>query len=486
MAGESHNFLFEDTVLQAFASASVSMVNKENDADNGVLRVGDIEWQSPLRTRRGLVIAETSDEGSFLSRAKRRGFLFTLKCALALFVVIENLNLAKLMLMQKSREVKDVFVASSEHQNVIRVLVEHTSSYTGQVPVVNVSSSQGDVDTSTSKSSVSEKSMTMEKPGGILTPGNRTIAMIHVGKAGGTSLRSLTRIRCSEVSRGQMKKTKKDIDACMNEVFANDTVLPNSVRYYMHWAHIYNASEIEDATSFLFTVRNPVDRIISAYKYQHPVLCNRNVGSSSLGCRWTNFLEKDGHPIKILYGDESCTTLEMLAQSSMGPWSNTSTPACRKVARKVVQGHGHKFYTGHLHFNYEYYANKTIHRYPNKEVFVVRTDREIQDVEDLDRKLGGSGNLHGSVSIQTFGSESYKNKMALSKSGYQKLCCVLEKELAIYESLIERAKNLDRDEKERTVAEVHRSCGIGDVEEWRRQCLQQLNTDTMGDKVSPT
>jgi Sulfotransferase family len=106
----------------------------------------------------------------------------------------------------------------------------------------------------------------------ILPNPNRTIALIHVGKAGGVSLRRMTVIFCKLFFIRKKKINAPEVIArktrrCIDHKFPDPkAVLAHQTKHYFH-IESYDELELATATSFLVTLRNPVDRIISTYRY---------------------------------------------------------------------------------------------------------------------------------------------------------------------------------------------------------------------------
>jgi hypothetical protein len=76
------------------------------------------------------------------------------------------------------------------------------------------------------------------------------------------TLRSRLGLTCNM----QRTKTEKEITDCIDKRYDKDDLLARQTRYYMHmWA--YEKGDLEKSTSFLYTARNPVERLISTYKY---------------------------------------------------------------------------------------------------------------------------------------------------------------------------------------------------------------------------
>jgi hypothetical protein len=195
--------------------------------------------------------------------------------------------------------------------------------------------------------------------------------------------------------------------------------------------------------------------------------------------------------------------IEAFAQSVMSPWkqdpvhpSETGKSAisglaesqqwdCRRRARGMADGSDMKSGMQHAKYNYEFYVNKTISVYPDREVLVVRTEHEWDDVVDLANNfLGGNTDFSVTESV-SHGSEKYQPS-PITTEGYQKLCCVLEREIEVYIDLLERAANLSPEAKEESIESLKEKCGVKkDWTVWRKHCQQRLQADEkvlVGDK----
>jgi hypothetical protein len=177
--------------------------------------------------------------------------------------------------------------------------------------------------------------------------------------------------------------------------------------------------------------------------------------------------------------------MEDFAQSLMRPWNPDQLPRnlskeerrhCRYLAREFVQGYGTYGSGPHMLYNFAYYAQRTVWKYPEKEVFGVRTEKESEDIKSLDALLGGNGNLRENTDV-SHGSETYVAS-PLSSEAYQKLCCVLELEIEVYEDLLMRVINLDAQAKNDAMDSIKEKCGITTSwTQWRYLCRKDLLAD---------
>jgi Sulfotransferase family len=317
---------------------------------------------------------------------------------------------------------------------------------------------------------------------------NRSIAFVHVGKAGGMTIRTVTSLVCG---------VKSQNTSCVNKRFPKNATLSRQVKYYLH-VFGYRPDQLKHATSFLVALRNPVDRIISAYRFSHPANCrdDSQTQRNAWGCRVKKQAETPGLPAWKVY--TLCfpsASMEDFAQSVLSPYpsqfsaSHLSNKAiqlrgaavpgmCPALAHQMVRGFGSKNPDPHMKYNYHYYVNRTVSRHPEKEVFGVRTEHEWEDLTSLDKAIGGTGIFLQQGRHESHGSEAYLPS-PLTTEAYYKLCCVLEQEIAIYQDLILRVQNFNETVKQEAIGSVREKCGMGSkaFEEWRAECLARIEQD---------
>lgn len=102
----------------------------------------------------------------------------------------------------------------------------------------------------------------------LLPESNRTILFVHVGKAGGETIKSVLEAGC-QVMRNPKRRTK-----CLATLPA--TYLSFAVAGYFHCFKVQPMGMAATANSYLFNVRHPVDRSISWYHYVSPHNCRKN------------------------------------------------------------------------------------------------------------------------------------------------------------------------------------------------------------------
>jgi len=324
----------------------------------------------------------------------------------------------------------------------------------------------------------------------------RSILFVHVGKASGMTVRKATGIKC--------KYKPKTYRECLQEFDRIGNTLGSQLQMHMH-LDTWDKNTIKAATSYLFSLRNPVDRIASAYKYNHPDSCpqaanhpfySNNATTQARkrtgDCGPFNKLKQRNSAVVTVYEDcfPSSTDMEPFAQSTLSPWNDTylsnskltfeQKMECRRYARTMVDGRSKRIFSEHMTYNYNFYAEKTIQKYPTRELFGVRQEDAWGDLASLDRYLGGRGQFpnHGSSVFHGRAGKPEQHK-PLSAEANHKLCCVLEQEIEIYMNLVHGALNFNSTTKQHEEQLVKEKCGIVGVSwvEWRTTCREHLEKD---------
>lgn len=341
----------------------------------------------------------------------------------------------------------------------------------------------------------------------VLSRHEREIAFVHVGKAGGNTIRSaLPRLRCSRF------KTFQQQTRCFQNHNRSDSLLARSCHAEIHINKGPQTVEaLENTTTFLVSLRNPIVRAISAYQYLH----HNNTKS---------VYAQSAHPDKEKFYKICFPTLKELmwtlhqiqyiatASMTKATATNNSTRQeqpkhlyysdCQRMAVQVLKGRAEvvKYINIHLRDNYQYYKEHSMDLCPSCEVLVVRTEQLWGDLIALDVTLGGSGvfttegkvaneNKITSTSITTVpGGRHGKKSSGSNQRAYNKiidnestsavatasvdtagetttqqlhiLCCILWKELETYQDILNGAVNLNYESKLESLHDVWSSCSI--------------------------
>mmetsp|Transcript_26315 Transcript_26315/g.39859 ORF Transcript_26315/g.39859 Transcript_26315/m.39859 type:complete len:327 (+) Transcript_26315:354-1334(+) len=291
--------------------------------------------------------------------------------------------------------------------------------------------------------------------------------LIHVGKCGGTTLgyaldmipeegqhnlskdfdTRLVELQC------RMKKTRnaQDDNTCRRH-HQSDFKLSKQVITRMHLFNYRTAIMewlLKTTNTFLFTVRDPVDRFTSAF-YHHKRERDHTFYKECFPLDMNNFV----HVLRLGYQYVNAThdRRKQIKCQKMG-WS--------AIHGKRIMPTGAK----HLFWNYQHYADATIAKRPNRTIAVIRTEHMWEDLLFLDTLVGGTGtNSKAGFQFTHHGIETNNKTGAaadlLTMPNRKYLCCILYKEMEIYQLLIQRAINLNESQKIQSSSDLLTSCSI--------------------------
>lgn len=307
---------------------------------------------------------------------------------------------------------------------------------------------------------------------GFPTMVNRKILFVHVGKAGGTTLDEA--FRCGN----------KNGKCLQNLSHQRVSPLQKAVTHQIHLGFKSKALSFDDytpqqlidqdpnqkCTSLLFGLRNPITRTISAYKFLHP---KSQISSFA----------KQKAPEKTLFYETCYPTLESLMEGVSTAFetakaSNTQQKAlteCQNLGLQVLQGGVSELrkVNQHLVKNLDYYAEHVMRRFPTKEVLVIRMEHLWQDVQDLDKLLGGTGRVFAKLAQQNpvINVNPEMEQFAwntISAKQYQQLCCVLIREITSFQQVVDRAQNLRLQDKASYLQPLIEQCQVPETDVFLR------------------
>lgn len=318
---------------------------------------------------------------------------------------------------------------------------------------------------------------------------DRVIAFLHIGKTSGSTLSVNIRRGCHECC----------MQACTGRIDGwtpNETIASQRIQSYYHKEYIPH-DKLDEITTIVTAVRNPISRFLSAFAYDHPInsrvtnLIHSRQAWEQLSCfpklshlvkaamghaeiRWNkahiNALREQAKQANIVqFGKRykrpksiqevvqpiNCTELAMMAFSRM------QTTA--EVHQTIVNG-SHPF-VNHMTFDYrQYYQSMP----PEKELFVLRQEHLWKDWQHMNYLLGKDNpkyqnwpavppfqRVERNVSHQYVSQERWKVNGAQEQRW---LCFLLRDEIRTYLMIIMRAVNLNEDDLRNAVSDVDRLC----------------------------
>jgi len=203
---------------------------------------------------------------------------------------------------------------------------------------------------------------------------------------------------------------------------------------------------LDNTSIFLYSVRNPIKRIISAYNYHRNKMTRK--------------------PTKEHFYEQCFLSVDQLAETLRQTGSDDETKKCRKYGVRLLMGTypGKKKYEydlGHIKCGYRCYFKDSLDKRPNHTVAVVRTEYLWEDMVHLDRLVGGDGYWsHNYQESHTHGSDTRTYSSDLNPEQSRFLCCVLYDDMDAYQTLIIKAANLNDNQKRESLMDVMDSCQI--------------------------
>jgi Sulfotransferase family len=340
---------------------------------------------------------------------------------------------------------------------------------------------------------------------------NRKILFVHVGKAGGETIKQITRVGCQSMRNPQRR------NECLQKLPSSH--LSNHIYGYYHCYKIYtlpklNTSPKKNKTTeslfntYLFSVRHPVERIQSWYNYVHPNYCSthyniennttktKSSNKSGLSCEASYQVKRDPTGFVGTFFVSCFPTInawadaiqqskrfgidEAMDQSSLPRYAFKNE--CFRLARDSIIGKLDRQTASmatHLIANYRHYINHTINQHPQNDIAVVRTNHLWNDLQNLDRiqfkGTGQFGTMAGTAYTHGIDPKlSISNETAIRTNSIQVFCCALLNEMHIYRYLVLNAINLVDADKYQTMEHAIEYCGYKTWDQMINDCTNKV------------
>lgn len=326
-----------------------------------------------------------------------------------------------------------------------------------------------------------------------LLGGGRNVKLIfvHVGKAAGETIQWRIKLSC------KLRKSKILREECVRQFHGEESSLSKATIGYLHCDKLRPPESITNATTFLFSIRNPVDRIVSWYQYMHPDNCFADRPSAACNLKKDNnpwgitfyrtcfpdvndFVRSMGENVILMHGI-NCSAFALETVQGEGPAGMLSE--CRGVERrshslclspltKGLINMALKGPSNHMHYNYFYYANRTITQFPERNILAIRQEALWDDLRSVEWYLGGDPRrpFETQGPTITHGSEHYRYRAYLDPSLVSRLCCVIPQEIKTYMYLLEQAANLAEREKARSLKALFEGCRAASFADLASSC----------------
>lgn len=291
---------------------------------------------------------------------------------------------------------------------------------------------------------------------------DKRVYLIHIGKAGGETI-MINAFGIGQLGRNgdikcRMNKTinGEDDDICYDQWLSNHPKAKDSQlsRHVIGFFHMHGFAQKKkerywlqrNTNTFLFTARDPIDRLISAYNYHRRLKMN---------------ITK--YPVyKTFYSECFPKTFNDMVTDIITVQNYT---ACKQLGLSVLRGdHVEGIWLdggGHFQYNYKYYLNYSNSEWGiNHSVAVIRTEHMWNDIITLDLMFGGLGKFDAEGSKFSHKSEKFMNNTDISQSNVNFLCCFLHNEMEAYQIMILKAFNIKEAEKHETLSKLYHRCQI--------------------------
>ncbi|KAL9182349.1 hypothetical protein ACHAXT_013001 [Thalassiosira profunda] len=250
-------------------------------------------------------------------------------------------------------------------------------------------------------------------------PPKEEICFVHVGKAGGSAVGCSLgfSLHCSDTSRVKGTLSK-------------------------HTTHVFhkNVYDCHDESSyFLFVVRDPIDRVRSAFNYDRPDD------------------DDDNYHMNMFYG-KGCPFYRIEDFVQRGLTETGKASYCKRVARDSLQGIAPRSRgPSHLFFNYQYYYEAVPSGAP---ILVIRNEHLEEDWDGLETMFRGkeSRTNHEGFARNNVNTWSDEDDLYLSAESIGILCRTLCNEIQQYKTILRRAANIDKEQYRRSVEELAAKC----------------------------
>jgi hypothetical protein len=261
-------------------------------------------------------------------------------------------------------------------------------------------------------------------------PPNKKACFVHVGKTAGST------VGCSIGFNLH----------CASKVQAPG-VFPNYTTNMFH-AQMYDCDD-ETTTFFIFVVRHPLDRWISAFNYDNP--------STDWDGFRMHFGEKHFNFRSKLYAECPFNTVNDIGEA-LSADSNV-TDVCKRRAEASIDGTEH--FGCHHYFNYQFHLEAIP---KNATIMTLRTEHLIEDWNSVEYNLGGVTEVLGQdnkiIAHNNVNKASDDKLKYLSDESKRLICEKLCNEIQNYKRILRLSINLSEKQVQESVDELMNSCPI--------------------------
>jgi len=325
---------------------------------------------------------------------------------------------------------------------------------------------------------------------------DRSLAFVHIGKSGGSTISLLLRNGCIQAAEGETCEAER-WKKFPGKVGETETIASQRIQFYLHVSNVDSGKMAEyysRISSIVVVARDPLDRWISAFLSRHPDnldgmrLRNRaaSLRAQARGQTPPIWAQKRVFGIDGVRNDQihrvaydgcypnvqefvDCATNDeppsendlyntriMFMEKAKMHFEQV-TLNCRETCKEIAAATSR--YIHHVRVNYEAYLKELP---SDKEVFVIRTKSLWQDWVKVNNLLGSPKDVAIPDSINEGKVVNTQDKLPvrsnLSNEGRESLCKLLRNEYILYIDLLNRAVNLSDSDIKSALDDVHKNC----------------------------
>lgn len=305
---------------------------------------------------------------------------------------------------------------------------------------------------------------------------NNTFCFVHVGKAAGSTLSCALGYnyapKCEE-----FRKLRSTVSNGLMTHSNNQQL----VRHHGGHLHMWTRKCQPEDALFLVTLRNPVERLISWYQFEHlrneemrQYIHDNPTGPGVLkgGACAYRLYRWQGEGCFDTFNEfaENCTRQSETWSRKAIQQANLTTvksllgkSSCQQLAWMTARGVADcAFHNG---YNYAYYAEiideLRRQRHPQtSKLFAIRAEFMADDWDQLERWFGGDSQVGRILFNTTLNASGRGNHRRMSELGYANLCRALCPEIQVYKRLLKEAENLSAAQVQQSILQVKRLCPL--------------------------
>ena len=246
----------------------------------------------------------------------------------------------------------------------------------------------------------------------------RDVVFVHVGKTGGTTLNTVLECNCLWFSNRKVKAE------CLQNLAKQSTKskISNMTKLQLHGNPRPGFDEFNerDNVSYLVTARNPIDRVISAFNYEHPLNNGGDVNHKRFKMfygtcfptiqdmadvltarppkgsnRWKKQQQEEERKQKEVRERRRLRRrrLQQLNETEGGRRDSNDhqrltekeEEQCSRLGRGKLHGQSMSSQSAyHIYANYYHYGRLTYLAYPQREIWTIRTEHLWDDMNHLE------------------------------------------------------------------------------------------------------